>query len=107
MKPLIGIIVVVLLGIGEQAIAETDAKRRAELERIIEKLREEAQERKVVLVDKGPGWSRYIFDGQELVIDGDHRKDTVYAFDLSDQLPSTESLHLCERFAVMGSHVTS
>lgn len=87
MKSLISIIIIGLLGIGVQAIAETDAERAEyeRLKRVAEEARKEIEKWKVVLVDKGPGWSRHMFDGQELVIDGDHRKGTVYEFDLSDQ----------------------
>ena len=85
MKSLISIFIIVLLGTGETVLAETDAERRAELLKTLAEMEARYEQRKVVLVDKGPGWSRYIFDDQELVIDGDHRKGSVYEFDLSNQ----------------------
>ena len=85
MKSLVSIIIVVLLGLSGQAVADADAAREAELKRFLEKHRKEMEKWKVVLVNKGPGWSRYRFDEQELVIDGDHRKGSVFEFDMSDE----------------------
>ena len=75
MKPLISIIIVVLLGICEQAMAETDA----ELLRRLAELEAKYEQRKVVLVNKGAGWLRYRFDNRDLVI------DAVKGIDLSDK----------------------
>ena len=101
MKPLISIIIVALLGTGVQVIAEsamekqerlrrqatgeTQEEKYERLKRFAEEVEKELQEQEVVLIDKGQGWTRYMFDGQELVIDGDYRKGSPYEFDMSDQ----------------------
>lgn len=80
MRLIIGVIVVLFV-IGKPALAETDeeAKELERHKRILEELRESAERRRVKLVDKGPDWTRYIFDNRELVIDG------TKGIDLSDQ----------------------
>ena len=85
MKSLISTIIIALLATGQTALAETDAERRAEALKIIAELETRMDQRRVVLVDKGPKWTRYMFDGKELVIDGNHQKGYRYEFDMSDQ----------------------